>query len=522
MNFSDGCSRDWFVVTGEQQGRIDQRACAEGATTRQLMESAGSNAARLILEGSFPRRVVVLAGKGGNGGDALVLARRFIEHGIDVRVFVPCPKEGLSPETAAMASLLEAILPESLHIVGEDLSPLREAFTWGDCVIDGLVGCGIDRPLTGRYAQMVELINEAPLRTISLDLPSGLPSDRGRLVGSAIRADMTIAMAFLKPAHLLYPARSYCGSVKIAGVDYPREVLKEFSPLARVLTPCGAKALLPARRPDGHKGTFGRVLVIAGSIGMSGAAILCCRGALRAGTGLVTLAGPRALNPIFATALPEVVTLPLPDRGGHLCSSSIARLRAAFARVDVVAIGPGLSRARTVGRLVRRSLLASEVPLVLDADGLFHLAQHLDLLRRVTGRAVLTPHPGELSHIMGQSVEKIDEDRIAVAQAVASEHGVVLVLKGRPTAIGFPDGEVYLNPTGNTGLATGGSGDVLTGLIAGFMAGGASPADAAVVGTYVHGYAADWLTRTRAERAILPTDLLEALPYAIAEVERCG
>lgn len=526
-----GSMNEISVLTSEGQRKVDQRAYATGLTAGVLMESAGASAAELILKSFGIKRAVVVAGKGGNGGDALVVARLLLEHGVKVRAFATCALTELSPTTAVMADRLKEIAPEKLQFILADLSPLGEALGWGDCVIDGLFGSGLDRPLSGRYAQVVRMINsggvveklttpsKTHLRTICLDLPSGLPSDRGALLGETVQADTTIAMEFLKPAHLLYPARAYCGKVEVAKVAYPRDVLSEVSPLARVLTLAGAKNLLPERQPDGHKGTFGRVLVIAGSTGMSGAAILCARGALRAGAGLVTLACPRTLNPILETALPEVVTFLLPDEEGHLTGSALETIGPALEHADVLAVGPGVSRHPAVGEVVLKLLQQATVPIVLDADGLFPLNSHLDLLRRLSGRAVLTPHPGELARLIDRPARKIDEDRIEAARAFAGEHGVVLMLKGRPTAIGTSEGEVYLNPTGNTGLATGGSGDVLTGLIAGLIAGGASPEDAAILGAYLHGYVADYLARDRAERSILPSDLLDALPLALAEVE---
>jgi NAD(P)H-hydrate epimerase len=254
---------------------------------------------------------------------------------------------------------------------------------------------------------------------------------------------------------------------------------------------------------------------------MSGAAILCCQGALRAGGGLVTLACPKAINPILEATLTEAITLPLPDEEGHISESALETVSPALERADVLAIGPGLSRDRAVGQVVLGLLKRVKVPVILDADGLFPLKSHLKLLKGVAGRAVLTPHPGELSFLIDRPANEIDEDRIEVARSFAREHGVVLVLKGRPTAIGTPEGQVYLNPTGNTGLATGGSGDVLTGLITGLIAGGASPTDAAILGAFLHGYTADYLIRDIAERSIIPSDLIDALPFAIAEVERC-
>ena len=514
-----------LVVTGTTQRDADRRAYASGIAEGALMESAGENAAAWIREHCDLHRVAVLAGRGGNGGDALVVARHLLEAGIEVRACVLALPEELRDATREKAARLEEKIAKassgSLQYLSEDLGPVDAILAWADSVVDGLLGSGLDRPLQGAYLDVAKKVNQATLLRIALDLPTGLPSDRGALLGEAIDAEITLAMAFLKPAHLLYPARSLCGDVILVPVAYPKSVLSELLPLAVVPSSAWIQDRLPFRRPGGHKGTFGRVLVIAGSVGMSGAAILCSRATLRAGAGLVTLACPRSLNAILETALPEVITLPLPDRSGHLRRRNLRRLRDVLDRVDAVAVGPGLSRAAPAGAFVRALLAQLDRPFVLDADGLFHLKGQLDLLGRVGGRAVLTPHPGELSTLIGKDIETIDTDRIAIAQAFAREQGVVLVLKGRPTVIGTPEGNVYLNPTGNTGLATGGSGDVLTGLIAGFLAGGASPSDAALLGTYLHGFTADWLARDRAERAILPSDLLDAFPFALAEVERC-
>ncbi len=511
--------REELVLTSEGQRAIDQRAVAGGVSSAALMESAGRSAAELICQSRHWKRAVVVAGRGGNGGDALVVARYLHQAGMTVSAFAVCAPEQFSETTATMAQRLEQTARGRLQSLTENLDPLKEALEEADGVIDGLFGSGFDRPLSDRFLEVVEIVNAARAQTVSLDLPSGLPSDRGCPFDGAVRADFTIAMEFLKPAHLLYPARSYCGNILLARVAYPEKVLVDLVPLARVPTRTGARALLPARPPNGHKGTFGRVLVVAGSIGMSGAAILCAKGALRAGAGLVTVACPAAINAVVETALTEAITLPLPDEEGHLTPDAIETLSSALDRADVVAIGPGLSRQSSVGELVLALLDRIEVPIVLDADGLFLLAPHLDGLRELSGRIVLTPHPGELSHLIDRPADQIDAKRIEVTRAFAAKHGVVLLLKGRPTAIGTPDGEVYLNSTGNTGLATGGSGDVLTGLVAGFLAGGARPADAAVLGAYVHGASADSLARNTAERSILPSDLIDALPAVIAEVE---
>ena len=508
-----------LVLTSADQRVVDERAVAAGVPSAVLMESAGRSAAEHIYRSCRWTKVVAVAGRGGNGGDALVVARHLHQAGMDVSVFAVCAPEQFTDTTATMARRLEQVAPGGLRFLTDDLAPLDEALGQADGVVDGLLGSGLDRPLSGRFSDVVAIINTAQTQTVSLDLPSGLPSDRGSPFDQAVQADLTIAMEFLKPAHLLYPARSHCGDILLARVAYPQEVLAELVPLARVIERAGARIRLPSRPPNGHKGTFGRVLVVAGSTGMSGAAILCAKGALRAGAGLVTVACPSAINSVIETALTEAISLPLPDKEGLLTPDAIGPLMSALDRADVVAIGPGLSRQSSVGELVLALLEKIRVPIVIDADGLFHLADHLDRLKAFSGRVVLTPHPGELSHLIDQPADRIDANRIEATRRFATEHGVVLLLKGRPTAIGTPDGDLFLNSTGNTGLATGGSGDALTGLIAGLLAGGASPADAAILGAYLHGATADRLARDIAERTILPSDLIAGLPSVIAEVE---
>ena len=507
-----------WVLRAADQRALDERVVTSGIERDALMESAGTSAAEWILVHLRPRRVAVLVGPGGNGGDALVVARRLHEAGVDVRSFALTSLGECAPATRRMGARLEGAGAEPARPVSGD--ELAEAFDRADCVVDGLFGSGLGRPMSDEAVRIVERLNAVGAKTVSLDLPSGLASDSGEMPGDAVCADVTLAMAFLKPAHLLYPAAGHCGDTAVVDVAYPESVLRTAEPWARVCERTGIRNRLPVRCPDGHKGTFGRVLVLAGSIGMTGAAILCCRAALRAGAGLVHLAGPASLNPILETALSEVITIPLPDENGHLVSIEDARLQEAIERADVLAVGPGLSRDPATLDAVRAIVERFPGPMVVDADGLHALSGHEGMLTRLAGRAILTPHPGELAVLTGEPPERIDAARRDHAHCFATEHGIVLVLKGRPTAIGLPDGGVYLNPTGNDGLASGGSGDVLTGLIAGFAAGGISLGDAALAGTYVHGLAAEVFGRDRAARSLIPSDVLDLMPEVLREVER--
>jgi len=508
----------WVLRAGQQQ-RLDEASVQTGTSAEKLMESAGTHAAEWILAHVNPSSALLLAGPGGNGGDAFVVARRLRKAEVTVRMFSRREVELCSHLTRMMADRLTD-LGVKIDVLGMDLSLLKEALKRADCVIDGLFGSGLSRPLTDKDADVIELLNEKTMPVISLDLPSGLISDSGEVLGPTIRADVTLAMAFYKPSHWLYPAAEQCGDVHIVGVDYPQEMLIQVSPTAQVHVVETIAAMLPVRQPAGHKGTFGHTLAIVGSQGMTGAAILCARGALRAGAGLVTLALPETIAPVIQAAVPEATTLPLPDREGRLVDSDVLeRLRPAMEQTDVLAMGPGLSRDPGTMELVRRIIENFAGKLVIDADAIHAFVGHIDLLDELNDRVVLTPHPGEFAAMLGLAARDVDVNRLEHVEEFISEHSLALVLKGRPTVIGLPDGTMAVNPTGNTGLATGGSGDVLTGLIAGLIAGGSSLHDAAIASPFIHGLAADQWASQYSERSLTPSDVLDELPRILKELE---
>jgi NAD(P)H-hydrate epimerase len=511
-----------IVVTAAEQRRIDALARAGGMDVDDLIESAGKAAAGWILDHATVQRAAVVAGPGGNGADALVVARRLLEAGSDVRAFLFAPSGTVSGPLKRALRRLQTAGGDVTAIDETDLGPLERALGWANAAIDGLYGSGLSRPPEGAAAGIVDLLNRAQVLTVSLDVPSGIQADVGDVPGPAVKADVTLAMEFLKPAHLLFPAAALCGRTEVVPVAYPEAVLEDAQPAARVLRRPGASRRLPSRPADGHKGTFGHVVLVAGSTGMMGAAILAGRAALRSGAGLLTLAVPGSQAPTVHAALPEALVVALAEESGCIAPTALADLAPCLDRASVLAIGPGLSRGAGTAAAVRKILGAARCPAVVDADALVALAQDLECVRALRGRAILTPHPGEFALLTGGQVARIDNDRIAAASRFACEHGVLLVLKGRPTAIGIPDGRVYLNPTGNSGLATGGSGDVLTGLIAGLVAGGASLEDAALVGPYVHGLAADLFAAAGSERSLLPSDVIDLLPQAFLEVETCA
>ncbi len=505
------------VVSAAQIKALDREAVSVGIPAGDLMENAGKGVADAVIKHSTGENIVVVVGKGGNGGDALVAARILCQAGFHVQAFTISAIDELTVTAKEKASLLIQSFPQTLLPVDEAITNLSRALENADCAIDGLLGIGVDRPLSGIYLDVIRAINNADVYRVAVDLPSGLPSDSGIPIGESLDADLTVCMAAYKPAQLLYPSRERCGKIEVVPVGYTAFLWDSITPVAKFVDKEWVARHLPVRSPAGHKGTFGHVLVVAGSMGMSGAAILCATGAIRAGAGLVIVACARSIQPIIATALPEAITIGLPEREGHLTEESLDPLWATITKADVLAIGPGLGRASCTIAFIRTLLTQATAPVIVDADAVFAL--DTQTLQNLSKQAVLTPHPGEMSHLIGRSAEEINAGRIEIAREFSLKNKVALVLKGRPTAIATPEGEITLNLTGNTALASGGSGDVLTGIIAGLLAGGSSTSNAAIMGAYIHGYVAEQLSREKAERSIIPSDLLAALPRAMAEIE---
>ncbi|MEW5827075.1 MAG: NAD(P)H-hydrate dehydratase [Candidatus Bipolaricaulota bacterium] len=509
-----------LVITAAEQRRLDDLAVKLGVGVSDLVESAGRGAAEWIERHVHAHRIAVFAGPGGNGADALVVARALAEKGLSVRAFLVGDPERRS---AAARDALERLEARGIEATPAEpgCAATEEALTWASAVVDGLTGTGLSRPLDGAMAELAEGFGRSEARVVSLDVPSGVLADVGDLNGPAVRADVTLAMFALKPAHLLFPAAGLCGNVAVVSVAYPERALQSVVSWARVAGRPGVRRRLPMRRPDGHKGTFGRVLVVAGSRGMTGSAILACRSALRAGAGLVTLVLPASLAPIANGAAPEVITVAAPERDGALAAGTADAVGPQLARADVLAIGPGLGRDLETSSEIVRLLGECRGPVVLDADAFVALRGEPARLAELGGRVIATPHPGELALWTGEDAAGIDRRRVQAARQFADRYGVLTLLKGRPTVIAEPEGSLYLNPTGNSGLATAGSGDVLTGMLAGLLAGGASPPDAAVTAAFVHGLAAERFASTGAERSLVASDVVDLLPAAFREVERC-
>jgi NAD(P)H-hydrate epimerase len=477
------------------------------------MENAGAAVAETaaeMLREAGGRRVLVCCGKGNNGGDGFAAVRHLVRRGYEAEAAVLCGRPEVTGDALVQLRVLEA------HGAGvrfldspAGLGRLKPA----DLVVDALLGTGLRGPATGLSATAVEWINRAGVPVLSVDVPSGLNSDTGAVDGVCVRAKRTVTLAEMKRGLWLYPGRGFAGRVTVADIGIPETALGSVPCDAHLLESSDALERLPGRPADSHKGTFGKVLVVAGSTGMTGAASLCALAALRSGAGLVVLGVPEPLNPVLEAAALEVITKPLPATpDGALSLAGEPVIRSLLDNwADAVAIGPGLSRHPETSELVRRLVLSSPVPVVLDADGLNAFEGTGDLVRERRKPSVLTPHAGELSRLTGRSVNAIQADRIAAARSAASAWETVVALKGASTVVAEASGNAFVNPTGNAGMATAGTGDVLTGLVAGFLGQGVPALDAALCGVYVHGLAGDVAAETEGERALVAGDLVRAL-----------
>ncbi len=483
------------VLTNAEMRAADRRAIDElGIPAALLMEHAGRAVAEVVLaKAAAAARVAVVCGSGNNGGDGFACARWLREHGRGVRVYLARGRPAAGGEAALHLELLEKL--------GGEVVPAAPEIAAADVVVDALLGTGVERAIAGGMAEVVAWMNAAPLR-VAVDVPSGLSVDTGRAAGAVVRADVTVTLAFPKVGILTWPGCELAGEVWIADIGIPRAL----GDGARIgWTHAGDMAPLVPRRGEGdHKGTNGHALVIAGSPGKTGAALLAAEACVRGGAGLTTLATDPACFQAVQGRVREVMTAPLDVDEGALA--------ALLGGKRAVVWGPGMPTTPEAGELLRRSLPRLGVPAVLDADGLNHLAGDVAAARAATAPLVLTPHPGEAARLLGRTTADVQADRLAAARAVAGATGAVVVLKGARTVVAAPDGRAALNASGNPGLGTGGTGDVLAGLLGALLAQGLAPWDAARLGVYLHGLAGDLAAAEVGPVGMSAGDLLPRIP----------
>jgi len=498
------------ILTAAEMREVDRRTIEAGIPGIVLMENAGHRVVEFLAERFAPlngQRIVVLCGKGNNGGDGLVIARqlhtRFAPDSLHV-VLLAEPAELKGDAAANLACLLAAG-----GTVERDIPAEARAAT---LVVDALLGTGVSGAATGRMLQGIREINHGfPLAAVvAVDLPSGMPTDSGQPAGEFARADYTVTFTAPKVAHAMPPNCDHIGELTVGAIGSPPELYADA--WLSLAEPAMFRELLAQREPSGHKGTYGHVLVVAGSRGKTGAAAMAGLAALRAGAGLVTVASAESAIAEIASHAPELMTAPLAEtpEGSIAPDAELERITEGK---TVVAIGPGLGRAPQIAAMVRALAKAFEGPMVLDADALVELGNGAPSRMRI-----LTPHPGEMARLTGKTTAEVQADRIGAARTYAMGHGVTLVLKGQRTAIAFPDGRVWINPTGTPAMGKGGSGDILTGMIAGLVAQFPQSADQAVAAAvYLHGLAGQFGAQALGEKCLLATDLLQYLPDAMEE-----
>lgn len=509
------------VATAEMMRRLDRKAISEfGIPGLVLMENAARGVVNTLFR-SFPDllacRVGILVGRGNNGGDGLAVARYLVNRGIPCRIFLFTAQEELKGDAATNLEILKRMgiaVQEVLNLQEwEEQKPLVAS---ADLLLDGIFGTGLKGSVEGFFREIIESVNFLKKPVVAIDIPSGLDADSGQVLGSCIQAQITVTFGLAKRGLFVHPGAQAAGKVVIVDISIPSPALEGEKIQDHLLEAADFLPFLPARKPDAHKGQFGHLLVLAGSPGKTGAAALVSQAALRVGTGLITLGIPESLNPILEEKLTEVMTEPLPEtREKTLALSAQQRIFELCSRKTTLAIGPGLSLNTETTRLVQQLIRKCPLPAVIDADGLSALAGKTEILRKSQKELILTPHPGEMARLAGSSIEDVQKNRIEVARGFAEEYGVVLVLKGSRSLVASPGGEIFINPTGNPGMASGGVGDVLTGMIAGLMAQGFPVLEAAKLGVYLHGLAGDYTAFLKGERGIAATDLVELAPTVL-------
>lgn len=518
-------TRAWPLVSAEEMRALDRHTIETlGVAGEILMESAG----RAVVERVLARRagstdpeaaIVVVCGGGNNGGDGFVVARHLLALGIPVFVSVLGDPARLRGDALANHQRLAAI--------GLSTAAHPSEAGGASLIVDALFGTGLARGLEGDAADHVAWIEaqrETGVPVIAVDLPSGLDSDTGQVLGSAVHADETVTIGLPKLGLCQEPGRAHAGEIHVARIGIFDEA-PDVLPRAELWTRETAARALPDRGAAGHKGTFGHVLVIAGSRGKTGAAHLCSLAAARVGAGLITVACPAGVNEILEVKTTEAMTAPVPDTGDHaFAAASASHLLALAEARDVVALGPGIGTHPETVSLVHELAKRIEKTLVIDADGLNAFAEFAEeadaqsILRARDAATVLTPHPGEAARLLGSDTATLNRDRVGAARQLAERCGAIVVLKGAGTVIADPAGRVAINPTGGPALAAGGTGDVLTGMLAGLLAQGLDPFEAATLASFLHGHAADVLSAGRGNSGLLAAEIADALPAVCSEL----
>ena len=497
------------LSTKQISREIDRRTIEEfGVSGVVLMENAGRAVASVILaECSSAKKMAVICGAGNNAGDGFVIARHLISSGKEVSVHITEKKERYRGDAKAnLDSLLE--IGADVRELGGKLPRIKDT----EVIVDAIFGTGLDRNVEGFYEKLIKFINRQSARRVSVDIPSGLDADTGRPLGAAVQADVTVTFAPAKLGMCIHPGVDYAGKLCVTDITIPRTLWEDL-PL-ELLTFEKCRGLIKKRAADSHKGTYGHLLVLAGSPGKSGAAVLSAEAALRAGSGLVTLGVPDSIFPAVEEKTTEVMSVSLKDSkdGTFHPDAHEGVLRELEGKKTALAVGPGISTSKGTGKFLEKVITRCEVPVVLDADALNIISKDPGMLRKTKIPAVITPHPGEMARLCGTRTKQVQDDRVGISTRFSEKYGCYVVLKGARTVVSTPDGEVFINPTGNSAMATAGTGDVLTGIIGGLAAQGYDPLQSCLLGVFLHGHAADLLLEETGTAGFTASEISRKIP----------
>ncbi len=514
------------IVTAQQMQELDRRTIQEaGIPGAKLMERAGSGVVRALEDawgspaGKF---ITIFCGKGNNGGDGFVIARLLKRKQAKVTVCLLASPRDLRGDAKLMYQRFVRTAGGTAVKNNPEETRIRTLVSRSDFIVDALLGTGISSPVTGDYRTAIEIMNASQLPIIAVDIPSGIHTDSGALLETAVRAHLTVSFGYPKIGTFLGPAIDHVGKLQFVDIGIPPGYIDSIDVNVDLLTSDMVRQWIPARPPSSHKGTFGHLGIIAGSTGKSGAAALSAKAALRCGTGLVTIGTPANLNPILETLVLEAMTLSLPQTAeGSLSQAAEPHLETFAQERSALAIGPGLSTQEETVELVRSLLTKLDRPTVIDADALNALTGHTSILKACRMTPTLTPHPGEMARLLGKgSAHEVNQDRVGIARRFAQDHRCILVLKGAHTLIANPDGKIAISPTANSGMASGGMGDALTGMIGGLLAQGLTPWKAAQTGVFLHGLAGDIWTQQHGGIGLVAGDVIDSIPRAFQQVLR--
>lgn len=511
-----------FLLTNDEMKVVEQCAIKSYEIPGiLLMEHAGYSVVETVVA-NFDKKadILIVCGRGNNGGDGFVACRKLLLEGYSVKIIIIGNSSTIKGDALINLTILNHMCEDILCVKTlEEVNDTSMLFLDADVIVDAIFGTGLNSSIRDLEEGVIEMINEAKAKVVSVDIPSGINGSTSKVMGCAVRADITVAFDSPKCGNMLYPGVEYNGNLKVVKIGIPEACYDQIESKQRLITKELAKTMLPSRKKNSHKGTFGKASIIAGSFGMEGAAILSCSAAMRTGLGLLKLFVPKSINNIVKIAVPEIVTVPLDEvNEGVFSVDSVNTILEGIELSTSVAIGSGCGMYDGVGETVRSLIAETDIPLIIDADGLNLLAKDMKWLDQCSKDIVLTPHIGEMARLTDLSKEEIIDNPVNIAREYAKQWGVTLVLKSARTVVASPTGELFINCNGNSGMATAGSGDVLTGIIAGLVAQGMSVMDASVLGVYIHGDSGDRMAAEIGEHGIVAGDIVKQIAFAMKEL----